>query len=196
MIKVKKFDNIWTMGLILFGAILVFFYIAKLFFPEWIIGVAETPRIVEIGEYIDSHLWAFFVFNIVIGFIYGYIYCGACCRVYKLNCKAIIVLSISIVILLIFSMFIPEHYTAINYLIFYSTPFAICLVNNIASKETYISASICFAVDLLAQILTLEIRDLTTMSTAINSASVFILMIDMLIWRILLYLYFNKKEII
>ena len=45
--KVKRFNNLWAMGLILFGAILVAFYLAKIFFPEFIVGVAEIPAIVN-----------------------------------------------------------------------------------------------------------------------------------------------------
>ena len=45
--KVKKFNNLWAMGLILCGVLLVAFYLAKIFFPEFIVGVAEIPAIVN-----------------------------------------------------------------------------------------------------------------------------------------------------
>lgn len=57
--KVKRFNNLWAMGLILCGVLLIAFYVAKIFFPEFIIGIAETPRLVEIGTYlirIKGHL--------------------------------------------------------------------------------------------------------------------------------------------
>ena len=44
--KIKKFNNLWAMGLILCGVLLVAFYVAKIFFPEFIVGVAEEPAIV------------------------------------------------------------------------------------------------------------------------------------------------------
>lgn len=54
--KIKRFNNLWAMGLILFGAILVAFYLAKIFFPEFIVGVAEIPAIVNFGNLIDGNI--------------------------------------------------------------------------------------------------------------------------------------------
>ena len=36
--KVKRFNNLWAMGLILCGVLLIAFYVAKIFFPEFIVG--------------------------------------------------------------------------------------------------------------------------------------------------------------
>lgn len=194
MIKVKKFDNIWTMGLILFGAILVFFYIAKLFFPEWIIGVAETPRIVEIGEYIDGHIWCFHLFNIVVGFIGGYIYCCACLRTYKLSTKALLLFTFEVVLIWLCSLLMPQYYTIVNYLFFIISPITLCLIENKLNKYTLFSTFICFFVDVIATMVSLKIRDLFVYLNNVNSATMMILIIDTWIWRILLYLYFNEKR--
>ena len=67
--KVKRFNNLWAMGLILFGAILIAFYIVKIFFPQFIVGVAEIPSIVAFGNYVDSHEWAKQLFNIATVFL-------------------------------------------------------------------------------------------------------------------------------
>ena len=40
--KIKKFDNIWIMGLILCGAILVFLYMLKIFFPSFVVETAQS----------------------------------------------------------------------------------------------------------------------------------------------------------
>ena len=90
--KIKRFKNLWTMGLILCGSILILFYIAKLFFPQFIVGVAEIPDVVKFGEYIDSHVWAYHIYNVFVGFLTGYIYCAACCRKSKLNWKDCVIL--------------------------------------------------------------------------------------------------------
>lgn len=192
--KIKKFNNIWTMGLILFGAILVTFYIAKLFFPEWIVGVAEIPRIVEIGEYIDSHLWAYHLFDISFGFLAGYIYCASCCRVYKLNWKCCFIWFANLLLLSVIKQFIPEHYNMINLVGLIMCPFLMCYFDKNLTKTTFISTSVCFAVDILSQILSVEIRNLLAYTDKINHATMFILLIDAFIWRILLYLYFNNKQ--
>ena len=39
--KVKRFNNLWAMGLILCGVLLVAFYVIKIIYPEFIIGIAE-----------------------------------------------------------------------------------------------------------------------------------------------------------
>ena len=85
--KVKRFNNLWAMGLILCGVLLVAFYVAKIFFPQFIIGIAETPRLVEIGTSIQSNKWYLHLFNFAVGYIHGYIMCCTCCRTYKLNWK-------------------------------------------------------------------------------------------------------------
>ena len=53
--KVKRFNNLWAMGLILCGVLLIAFYVAKIFFPEFIIWIAETPSLVEIGTAIQAN---------------------------------------------------------------------------------------------------------------------------------------------
>jgi hypothetical protein len=72
--KVKRFKNLWAMGLILCGALLIAFYVAKIFFPEFIIGIAETPRIVKLGTIIQSNKWYLHLFNFAVSYIFGYLY--------------------------------------------------------------------------------------------------------------------------
>jgi hypothetical protein len=182
------------MGLILTGAILVAFYIAKIFFPEWIVGVAEIPSIVKFGNFVDSHLWAFYTFNILFGCFIAYIYCCACLRSYRLNVKSIVVLLSSTTILQLVSMFMPQHYAPINYVNLVISPFLICLVNKSVSVKTFISTVVCFSIDILSQVLSFEIRNLMLMSTRVNTATYTILLIDMVIWRFLLYMFFNYKN--
>ena len=53
--KIKRFDNIWIMGLILSGTILVMLYVVKLLFPSFIIETAQNEKICLIGNYIDRN---------------------------------------------------------------------------------------------------------------------------------------------
>lgn len=182
------------MGLILTGAILVLFYIAKIFFPEWIVGVAEIPNIVKFGNYVDSHKWAHHLYNFSFGYFIGYIYCGACCRNYRLGYKGHIAIFVSTLLLRIISTFANGFYNSINYLNLVFTPFMVCVLNKNTSKETFVSTIVCFSVDILSQVLSLGIRNISLMATSINSATFTILLIDVVIWRVLLYLYFNYKK--
>lgn len=59
--KIKRFENVWIMGLILSGAILLFLYILKLIFPSFVIETAQNEQICKIGRYIDTHKWAWYL---------------------------------------------------------------------------------------------------------------------------------------
>lgn len=182
------------MGLILFGSILTFFYIAKLFFPQFIVGVAELPSIVRFGKFVDTHAWAYHLYNIFVGFLSQYIFTCACCRKAKLNWKqSLIVLSFMITLRFI-SVFMPEHYSAMNYVVLYLIPFVLCLIDKNVNSKTFISTSVCFCVDIVSQVLSIQIRNLVPLSTKLNIATITILLIDGWIWRTLLYLFFNNEN--
>ena len=103
--KIKRFKNLWAMGLLLFGALLIAFYLLKIFFPKFIVGVAEIPSIVTFGNYVDSHWWAIALFNGITSFISLYLYGCACCRIEKAN----FIENVSILILIIFSQIITKY---------------------------------------------------------------------------------------
>lgn len=73
--KIKRFDNIWIMGLILSGTILVVLYVVKLLFPSFIIETAQNEKICLIGNYIDTHEWAWFLSSTVLSFVSYYFLC-------------------------------------------------------------------------------------------------------------------------
>lgn len=183
------------MGLLLTGGILITFYILKLVCPQFIVGVAELPTVVKLGNFIDSNKFTYYLFNDIINFIHAYIYVCACCRVKKLSLKPTIILAVSILVLNLVSIFIPEHYVSMNYVMFILVPFLSCFVNKSLGIETFISTIVCFCVDIVSQVLSVLIRDVVVMSNEYNSATFLILLIDMLIWRTLLYLFFNDKSI-
>lgn len=192
--KIKKFNNLWTMGLIIFGAILVTFYVLKRVCPEFIIGIAEIPSIVKFGKYVDTHLWAYYIVNFTLCYIGGYIYYCACCRKSKLNLKQSLIVAGFIIFSLILQKVAINVYTPFNYVMAILVPFTILLTENNLTKETFKSTVACFSVDILAQALSMEIRNIIIMTTQVNIATLTILLIDTWIWRILLYCYFNSKK--
>jgi hypothetical protein len=192
--KIKRFKNLWTMGLILFGAILVLFYIAKIFFPEFIVGVAEIPSIVAFGNFVDSHLWAYYLYAFVIAYIGLYIYTCACANSKRLNLFGTIIILGFTVLSFVVQIFAPTIYNAYNYSCFIFIPFLYLLKCNNLTKETFISTVICFIVDIMAQSLSIFIRDIVLLSSCVNSATLTILLIDTWIWRALLYMFFNNKN--
>ena len=192
--KVKRFENIWTMGLILCIGLLVVFYVAKLFFPHWIVGVAETPNIVKIGNYIDAHPIAYYLFEFFNSLIFTYLYCGACCRKYKLSYKSVIAISVAIIVLLLTARYLSDSYSPLNYTLFAILPFIVCILEKNVSNLTFASTMICYSVDIFSQEMSRKVRDITTLASCVNSATFFILLIDVLMWRVLLYLFFNNKR--
>lgn len=191
--KIKRFKNLWTMGLILFGAILVLFYVAKIFFPEFIVGVAEIPSIVEFGNFVDSNSWAYYLYHFVISVIGSILYFSACCRKIKFSLKEYGIISLSMAIGIVLQAFMPTLYTPYSYVIQIFAPFVILFVSKGLTSKTFVSTAICFSVDIMSQALSSIIRDIFPLVSAVNSATITILLIDVWIWRILLCLFFNNK---
>lgn len=73
--KIKRFENVWIMGLILSGAILLFLYILKLIFPSFVIETAQNEQICKIGRYIDTHKWAWYLASSILSFTLYYLSC-------------------------------------------------------------------------------------------------------------------------
>lgn len=85
--KIKRFENVWIMGLILSGAILLFLYIIKLIFPSFVIETAQNEQICKIGRYIDTHKWAWYLASSILSFTLYYLSCCACCRKKRLSTR-------------------------------------------------------------------------------------------------------------
>lgn len=192
--KVKKFNNLWAMGLILCGVLLVAFYVAKIFFPEFIIGIAETPQIVKIGSYIDSHWWAKSIFSFLVAYLGGYVYYCACYRKRSLDIIENLMLIGFSVLSFLFQYVLVEIYSPYNYVVLIFQPFIVLLIKKKIDRKYLTSICTCFTIDIMAQAISLLIRNIVIISTQLNSATMSILMIDGFIWRILLYLFFNYKN--
>lgn len=184
--KVKKFSNLWTMGLIISASLLVGVYIVKLCFPEWYIEIAYSKQICEIGHYIDGHKWAWLLTNFIISLIAFYFYCCACCGKTKLNYKEIIIIIIAIIFLYTIKQHFNIYYITFNYIVLIILPIIFKCKNK--------NFLIVFVSTQLVQIFSLEIRSIGLMISDFNIASALILLIDYYIAQILLYFYFNYKK--
>lgn len=192
--KVKRFNNLWAMGLILCGVLLVAFYVAKIFFPEFIVGVAEIPSIIKFGDYVDNHKWAYYLFNLTIAILVYYFYCCACCRKKKLTYIELGIIIITNIVLFLIQEFIPEHYIYFNCVSLIFLPTIFCFINKKQEIKYMYSTLLCFSFQMIAPSLTLTIRDLYSLVSYPNSATFIILVIDVYIWLITLYNYYNYKE--
>ena len=182
------------MGLILCGAILVAFYVLKIFFPHFIIKVAEIPRLVKFGNWVQSNKWYLHIFNFITGYIHGYILFCACIRSKVLNWKENLILFLELTLLNIILEFYPIQYSPLSCAFMAITPFIMCVFSHKLSKETFISTLVCFSLELAFEFFSIAVRDLISITPCVNVMIVLILMIDVFIWRIILYLFFNYKN--
>lgn len=192
--KIKKFKNIWAMGLIIFGVILLTLYLLKLIIPEFVIKVAELPAVVRFGEYVDTHQWAYYLFTFIISYITGYVYCCACIRKNLLNYKEMLIVAAEVLLLFIIEKFIPAYYLVLNILFMLVMPVLMCLLSKTQDIKYLYSITICLTVHLIAQIISAEIRNIMAMISYPNSATFTILLIDGFIWLVLLYCFYNFKN--
>lgn len=192
--QIKKFNNLWLIGIILFSVILFGLYALKFIYPNSIIQIAEVSTIVTFGEYVDSHLWAYYLFNGLISFVVGCVYCCACCRKKYLSRLEHLIVLIEVILLFIIEYFLPEYYLSLNLICMIILPTIINAINKYKDIKYLYSTVITFAFHSIAQLLTLSIRGMSMLITYPNSATFTILIIDVFIWVVLLYNYFNYKE--
>lgn len=192
--KIKRFENLWTMGLIISIIILAVLYFAKLIFPAYIIGVAQIPRIVEFGNYVDSHRWALYLFNFATSFLALYFYTCACCRIKKLTWIEVGALSVLIIGSYLVEYFLPNQLLAYNFILYLAIPLVVAYIRKIEDYSIFYSTAICFIFTTVAQSLSLSIRDISTAIEYPNTATYFILLIDGYIWNVLLYNYYNYRR--
>ena len=192
--KIKKFNNLWTMGLIIFIGILLSVYLIKIINPAFIVGVAETESIVKLGTYIDTHKWAYYLATGIISFVMAYLYCCACCKKRVLKIKELIVVICYIIISLLSQLFIPQYFSVIDICCLVAMPMIINAIDKNYDSSKIYSFGITFIIHNIAQIISLQIRDVALMISTYNYATLIILAIDVYIWLFILYFYFNFKK--
>lgn len=173
------------MGLILCGAILIFLYVLKIFFPSFVVETAQSEKICKIGKYIDTHKWAWYTASTILSFFSYYLICCACCRRSKLTIIEMLIIVATIGVGYLVKRFLPAYYSAINYISLIALP---CIM-----KAKLRPTAIVFSSITLVQIFTLEIRNIKTMIADYNFATLLILLIDVYMFEALLYFAFTYK---
>lgn len=192
--RIKKFKNLWTMGLILTGGFLFFLYVIKMAYPTFVVGVAELPSIVKIGTYIDNHIWAYYLFTFITSFITSYFHNCACVGEKRLDIKDVGIVSLGIIFLMSIQNIAFAQFQMINDFIMILTPSILCFMKKKTEIKHFYMTVLCLGVNVFGQIISLEIRDISTMITYPNSATFTILLIDAYIWSFLLYAFSNYRK--
>lgn len=170
-------------------AFLVAFYVIKIFFPEWFVLQVENERLIKIGSFIDQHWWAYEILCIITSFITYYLYLGAVKQKLLLGWKEIVAILCVMVITHLSYWFEPSFYTNLCFVSFVVLP----LIN--FDKECYKRMTLCVAIHFLCQVLSLNIRNITSVITNFNSITLLMLTLECYFWLLLLYLYFNYNKI-
>ena len=183
--KIKRFDNLWLMGLILCGVILGGVYILKIFFPNFVIEVAHVESITRIGHYIDTHKWAWYLASALLSFVTYYFVVCACCKVKSLDLRQIAYVAATVVIMYTIKEFLPTLYVGANACSMIALPFLL--------KSDFKATTVVFVSTTLLQSITLAVRDIAMMIIDANYATMIILTIDYYILLGLLYFYYNYE---
>lgn len=184
--KIKRFNNLWSMGLILSAVIILAIYICKIFFPEFVVEVAQVESITAIGHFIDKNKWSWYIVSIILSFFVYYFYCCACCKKKSLPWKEVLYIVGMIAIVYLTREFFPNQYTSVNI----SSMILLPLLMNGDFKATCVS----FIATNFVQTITLEIRGLALLISNFNYATLLILCFDSYIIIGLLYCFYNYKE--
>lgn len=186
--KIKRFNNLWAMGLILCGVLLIAIYLIKIICPEFVIEISHNENIVKIGKVIDSNKILVYITSFALSFFVLYLTCCACCQKKYLSLKECLVITILLMLGYLIKEFLPKQYTIVS--------LCIPLILPLILKGKFSLTIIHFVILNLLQTITLEIRNLSTMVLDFNFATLIVLMIDYYITIILLYFAFNsnKKE--
>lgn len=161
-------------------------YIIKIFFPEEFIFAIENERIIAIGEYIDDHAWAYYLLGIVTSFITYWLYLCAVCRKPKLRLKEKFLVLITIALSIVASFTNEKFATYMSIYPMIILPFLM--------KARLREVAIVYPVHGIAQILSLEIRQLPMYMNNVNSLTLYLVGIECYFWLLLFYVIFNYKK--
>ena len=161
-------------------------YILKIFIPDKFVMVIENPQLVAIGEYIDSHQWAYYTFGIATSFITYWLYFCATIKKWYLNWWQILVVFAIIGGSIGLSFWNATLCSAFTIVCMVLVP----LLFKCDGKYTLL----VFGVHSFAQNITLAIRNLPLYIAYYNSLVFFLLTLEVYFWLLLFYIYPHIKE--
>lgn len=172
--------------LILILVFLVAMYILKIFFPQEFMMSIQDQKLIAIGTFIDNNIWLKYVFGAFTAFLTYYLYCCACKHCLFLKWYEVLYIVLTIILCRFINFYDPTIATAISHASFLYLP---ALMNG--SLKT---SAIVYTTHLIAQSLSLTIRNLPLYLKSINSITLFVFGIESYLWLLLFYIVFNYKK--
>ena len=168
-------------------ALLLGFYVLKIFFPEQFVMSITNEHIVAFGKFVDEHLWIHIILGTITSFITYWLYTCACYKKTRLGWKACLsILCICISIQIIYYFIDSTVFTPL------STALMLIVPAFIGADGKHIA--VVFSIHGMSQWLSTRIRNLPFMLTNINYATIFLMGIESYFWLLLCYFYNNYKE--
>lgn len=161
-------------------------YVLKIFMPEQFVLSVENEIIITIGTYIDNNAWAYYLFGILTSFITYWLYLCAVCRRWHLKWYEILTVLVVIGGSIGLSLWDTNVYSSYSVITFIVLP--------LLFKSDLKTVAVVFSIHSLSQTMSLTIRNLPMYITTYTSLNIFLLSIDMYLWLLLFYIYFNYKK--
>lgn len=179
--------RVFVSMVVLVVAFLLGMYILKFFFPEQFLFAIENDTIIEVGNYIDSHAWAYYIVGIATSFLTYWLYICAVCAKKALSIKETLCVFAAIGISIGLS-FVDEGAVAIfSYINLIALPV-------LFGGRNIKALAIVFCVHTLAQYLSLQIRDLPLFMEQTNTFIFLLMTAECYLWLILFYIIYNYKS--
>lgn len=174
---------------ILFGIMLVGCILAKTVFGANLAIVVENSRLIEIGVYLDNHIWIKRGVAFIFTFITYNLYICAICGKWFLSWKEMLIFYPLIVAMQFAKIYIPTVGMYLDLIAMMVIPFFAKSKFELGNK--YKMFVIVYAIHSLSQLLCLYARTLPVQLLSVNSAVSIVFMIDQYIVQIMYYLFGN-----
>lgn len=178
--------KVFVSMLVLSMSFLMGLYILKIFFPQEFVMSIENDRLMIIGNYIDNHLWLYYICCGITAFITYWFYCCACSSRLYLKWYECLYIIATIIIIRVVSLYDESLSTVISVVSFVFLP--------ALTKGNIKQCALVYTVHGIAQALSLSIRNLPLYLTNVNFVTLFIFGIECYFWLFLFYIIYNYKK--
>lgn len=173
---------LWSM-IILLWIFLTGFAALKLFFGQEFAAFVGNPKLIQVGEFIDTHTWAVLLADTVLSSLAMHFYLCACKRTWHLSSAAYGILIPYVFVLVL----VYKANPAIGMLLDLGGMILIPTISKLPVKH-WVSV---FVLHQAGQILTLFVRSEPLYLLSTDYATQLVLCFDLYVWLIIYYLYSN-----
>ena len=161
-------------------------YVLKIFFPQEFMMSIQNERTIEIGTFIDSHVWLNYLCSGITSFIVYWLFCCAVSKKLYLNIKETIIIILTVIIIRLVGVFDNNMASILMWTSF-------MFLTALCKGDLKIGAFV-FTTHSILQGLSINIRNLPMYLTSINSIISILMVMECYLWLVLMYIIFNYKK--